>query len=341
MVETVITRQAPRPVRNVTPAIAKPVAPGPNFFLIGAPKCGTTAMHEFLREHPDIFIPQQKELHFYGADLRGLSATASPQHHAELFASVNGEKRIGETCIWALYSKSAAQEIRAAVPGAKIVVMLRNPVDMIYSLYHELLFWDMEQAVTFERALALETLRKRGRSLPVTVEPRECFYYRDVGAFSGQLERYYNAFGKDAVHVILFEDLKQNNAKVYEDLVTFLGVDPHFRPEFRFINPSKRVRSVMLRNWMRRPNFFLKLAIRALIPNARWRKQLGERVSQWNVGFGPVEPMNPRLRRELQAHFTPEVDRLGNLLGRDLRHWVMPQAASRGEGFPTLQIAGH
>ncbi len=325
MIDTVITAEAPRRVRLSAAPAAKPKK-GPNFFLIGAPKCGTTAMHEFLREHPEIFMPEQKELHYYGSDLRGLSATATPEHHDALFTSVNGEKRIGETCIWALYSKNAAKEIQAAVPHARIVVMLRNPVDTIYSLYHELLYWDMEQATTFEQALALEPLRKKGRALPVTVEPRECFYYREVGNFSWQLERYYEVFGRNAVHVILFEDLKRDNAEQYRKLTTFLGVDPEFRPDFKFINPSKRIRSVTLRNWMRRPNAFLRLATRILIPSSRWRTQLADRLARWNVGSGPMRPMNPRLRAELQAYYAPDVDRLGRLLGRDLSHWVKPAA---------------
>jgi hypothetical protein len=116
----------------------------PDFFLVGAPKSGTTALHVFLGEHPEIFMPDLKELHFYGSDLAGLESQLTPTQHAALFAEIHGRKRVGETCIWALYSNRAAAEIRLAVPDAQIIVMLRNPVDMMHALHSEHGFWGTE-----------------------------------------------------------------------------------------------------------------------------------------------------------------------------------------------------
>jgi hypothetical protein len=87
----------------------------PDFFLVGAPKCGTTAMHAYLARHPQIFMPKFKEIHYYGSDLSGLATQLTEEMHQSLFADVSGTKRIGETCIWALYSRKAATEIKDLV----------------------------------------------------------------------------------------------------------------------------------------------------------------------------------------------------------------------------------
>ena len=305
----------------------------PDFFLVGAPKCGTTAMHAFLRQHPEVFLPEQKELHFFGSDL-ALPATLSPETHAALFCDAGGAHRVGETCIWALYSTEAARAIRAAQPQARIVAMLRNPVEMMYGLHSEFLYQAIEDIARFDRALAAEPARHRGRRLPCRgYMPDAIYFYRAVATFSEQVERYLAAFGPDRVHVILYDDLKRDPAGVYRELLMFLDVDPSFVPEFSIINPNKRIKSVALQHALHNPSCRSWKILRR--SSREWVQRLILWATKWNMSHEPRPPMDPALRRRLEAEFAPEIERLGRLLGRDLvALWLEKRGVRPSPGHP-------
>ena len=121
-------------------------------------------MHAYLRQHPQIFMPAQKELHYYGSDLHGLPTTLRPEQHDALFEGAGEDDRVGVTAIWALYSREAAREIKADHPGARIVIMLRDPIEMIYALHSEHLYQAIEDIGSFPMALEAEAGRLSGRS---------------------------------------------------------------------------------------------------------------------------------------------------------------------------------
>lgn len=307
----------------------------PDFYLVGAPKCGTTAMHAFLRQHPEVFLPEQKELHFFGSDL-ALAATMSPEKHAALFHDTGGALRVGETCIWALYSTEAAREIQAAQPRARIVAMLRNPIEMMYAQHSEFLYQAIENIARFDRALAAEPARRRGRHLPCRgFLPDSIYFYRAVATFSEQVERYHAAFGPDRVHVILHDDLKRDTARVYRELLMFLDVDPSFVPEFTVINPNKRIKSVALQHALHNPACRSWKILRR--SSREWVQRLIIWATKWNMSNEPRPPMDPALRRRLEAEFAPEIERLGRLLGRDLTAlWLAPAASRRAARTPAV-----
>ena len=112
----------------------------PDFFIVGAPKGGTTAMNAYLGQHPEIFIAERKELHFFGTDLDFSSPRITQEQYLSCFSEVQNEKRVGETSVWYLYSKQAAVEIKKFCPSANIIIMLRNPVDMLYSQHSQFLY---------------------------------------------------------------------------------------------------------------------------------------------------------------------------------------------------------
>jgi hypothetical protein len=296
----------------------------PDFLLVGAPKCGTTAMHAYLKWHPEIFMPAAKEIHYYGSDLSGLLTQLSPAEHEALFVGSESAKRVGETCIWALYSRNAAEEIKKDNPNARILIMLRDPVTMVYAQHSELVYQGIEDTVSFRRALAVEQDRKRGRRLPkrtMTV-PTPILFYRDVASYAEQVERYLQAFGRNQVHVIVYDDLKRDPQRVYRETLDFLDVAPDFHTDLPVINPNKRIRSMHLRNLLHRPPRLLNRLCRTIIPSADTRKSLLASLDRWNVGFRPRPPMDEKLRRRLQEEFAPDVERLGALLGRDLSFWL-------------------
>jgi len=124
----------------------------PDFFIVGAPKCGTTALYRFLSQHPEIFLPKVKEVHFFGSDLYLPGYVPDTEKYLRLFANARDETRVGEASVWYLYSKVSAAEIKHFAPEASILIMLRNPVDMIHSLHSQLQYVGVERIKGFESA---------------------------------------------------------------------------------------------------------------------------------------------------------------------------------------------
>src|ERR1700686_4114710 len=167
----------------------------PDFFMVGAPKCGTTALYRCLQAHPDIFVPERKEPHHFGTDLYSPTYVRNLDEYLSLFAGAEEKKRVGEASVWYLYSKCAAAEIRAFHPHASVIMMLRNPVDMLYSLHSQHLYNGTEEIVDFADALSAEADRKKGRRLPEGVPAVERLFYREVAKYRDQVGRYLRAFG--------------------------------------------------------------------------------------------------------------------------------------------------
>ncbi len=301
----------------------------PNLYIVGAPKSGTTALVAYLKQHPDVFFSERKELGYFGADLQYTPLAVRDQNHAEYlrhFADWGDEKWAGEGSVWYLFSETAAQEIKDFSPEARIVIMLRNPVEVMYSNYYQLVFNGNEDLPTFEAALAAEAERKQGRRIPRTNMLVNALFYRDTVKYADQVARYFDVFGRERVHVIIFDDFKADNAASYRRLLAFLALDTSFQPSFEIVNPNKQVKNIRLRNALKNPVFaalaqrFPTIAHRAIRFFRRINTQYAERP-----------PMNAELRQTLLAEYRPEVERLGVLLGRDLLHWIAVQPAHSDE----------
>src|SRR5438034_1403974 len=145
-------------IRTVNEPVAKPT-----FFLVGAPKCGTTALYAYLQKHPGLFLPP-KEQHFFGSDLYPPERPHDEADYLRPFASAPAGVQLGEASVWYLYSRLAAQEIKRFSPEGRIIVSLRNPVDMIYSLHSHVTWAGIERVQPFERAIRMEM--DTGRPLP-------------------------------------------------------------------------------------------------------------------------------------------------------------------------------
>jgi hypothetical protein len=277
-------------------------------------------MAEYLGRHPSLFMAP-KELHFFGTDLSILSRRSlNLTGYLGIFADATAGQRIGEASVWYLYSRRAATEIKAFRPDARIIIMLRNPTDMIYSQHSQFLYNGNEDIKEFQSAIAAESERKRGQRIPKTVVFREGLYYRDTACFTQQVERYLNVFGRDRVHIAIYDDLKRDAHESYRATLRFLGVDEGFCPGFNVVNSNRYMRSLMVRDLLRRPPGELRNAARSLLPETA-RRWLRRSLNHANVVQRARRPMELSLRRQLQREFAPEVERLGKLLQRDLSHW--------------------
>jgi hypothetical protein len=292
----------------------------PDFFLVGAPKCGTTAMYRFLAQHPEIFMPASKEIHFFGTDLYSPHYCRNEDQYLELFAEAKDEKRIGEASVWYLYSKLASQEIKKFNSAAEIIIMLRNPVDMIYSLHGHRLYINSEDIEDFAAALGAENDRKNGLRLPANPYPVAGLFYRAVAQYTEQVKRYFDAFGREQVKVIFYDDFQKDPGQACEEVFSFLGVSPTFPVEISVINASKKVRSRALNSLFDPPPLLVRKLGRALT-SAERRQKLFRTFRKLNTEHVPRQPLPPELRKQLQQEFAPDVERLSELLHRDLTHW--------------------
>jgi hypothetical protein len=221
--------------------------PRPDFFLVGALKSGTSAMASYLGQHPDIYLPV-KEVCFFGSDLefrRTLQRSGdwfqpAEDRYLSFFDAAPAGARVGEATAYYLFSALAAREIESFSPGASIIVMLRNPVDMIHSMHKHWLFSLNEDVTDLSEALALEEERRRGRCIPDSVFWPQGLQYRSIPRYAEQLERYFDVFGRERVHVILFDDFRSDARDAYRRTLEFLGADPEFEPAFEAKNALPR-----------------------------------------------------------------------------------------------------
>ena len=296
----------------------------PDFFIVGAPKCGTTAMNGFLEQHPEIFIPDIKEVHFFGKDLEiTKGALRDESRYLALFGPATREKRLGEASVWYLYSRTAAQEIFEFNPDARIVVMLRNPPEMLYSQHSQFLYNGNEDILDFREALAAEPDRKAGQRVPASAHFAEGLFYSDTVKYAEQLGRYLELFGSERVHVILYDDFRADLPGTYRRLLQFLGVSDDFLPEFAVVNPNKRARSRLLRDFVQTPPESVKRLSRLLFPRSV-RQRVMRGLDQANIRYEARAPLDPALKADLERRFAPEVEKLERLLGRSLP-WPKPE----------------
>jgi hypothetical protein len=118
--------------------------------------------------------------------------------------------------------------------------MLRDPVEMLYSLHGRRHYGGSEDLADFAEALAAEPERKQGRRISPKARNVTALFYRDVGSYYEQVKRYLDTFGPDRVHIIIFEDFRADPATAYRQTLEFLGVDPTFEPNFNVVNGSRR-----------------------------------------------------------------------------------------------------
>ena len=311
--------------------------PRPDFLIVGAPKCGTTALHDFLDQHPHLHLPK-KEFHHFGKDLRPADYVGDHwdrEVYEALFDEAEDGQLCGESSVWYLFSKTAAQEIHARNPEAKIILMLRNPADMMYSLYN-MSVWvrdltpngvierGTDRVLAFEEALDTEDARKaqlEAEGDEEAVQGRRILrlFHTDAAMYSAQVARYLDVFPRDQVHVVFHGDLKRDPEGTYQAVLRFLGVAEDFTPEVRQVNASRDIKNVKLHRLMNDHGSLpaLRRTMRALVPRGL-RKTLFRFLRDRNVETKAQEPMQPATRQRLLDHFRADVERLSDLLGEDV-----------------------
>lgn len=288
----------------------------PNFLIVGAMKSGTTSLAAYLRDHPQAYVPVEKELHYFT-----LNRARGDSWYRHQFAPGIGMRAIGEATPEYLYDRQAPARIARLVPDARLIVMLRNPVDRAYSHYWH---WrrSMGETRSFEECIDDELQHSRAPGTPPP-EP-----YLAKGRYIEQLKRLAQHFDRAQTMVILLDDLEHHPVDTFREVCRFLGIDDAAIPE--------SVGSVHTANIYMHPVWLWRLMVKVRIGrivNAR----AGAAIWRAMVRDGdPYPPLDLELRRRLTGYFAPYNEALSEWLGRDLSDWSRITAAFVPAPAPTL-----
>jgi len=306
----------------------------PDFFIVGQPKSGTTALYEMLRSHPQIYLPELKEPLFFASDLRpdvNLDSAsqrprflpASYEQYLALFAAAGPEQRVGEASSSYLRSRVAAGAIAEAQPAARIIAILREPASLLRSLHLQRLQEHVETEQDLARALALEDDRRLGRGLPPGLRQPQMLMYSEFVHCLEQLRRYEARFADEQLLVLIYDDFLAENERTVRRVLRFLGVEDSVPIAARSANPTVSVRSKRLERAVRRARAgqgALWGPVKSLVKpltSARLRRNVLDPVRK-RLLYRQPPPPDEKLMLELRRRFKPEVVMLGEHLDRDL-----------------------
>lgn len=290
------------------------------FFIVGAAKCGTTSLDNYLGQHPDLFIAAQKECNFFsipempkqfqgsGDDVFQSNLISSSSEYERMFADALPGQLCGESSVAYLYYPGVAQRIHEMCPDAKIIIMLRNPIRRAYSAYLHLVR-DGRETLNFMDGLKEEPNRQKKDYQPL-------WMYRETGMYCDKVKRYIETFGRDNVHVLMFEDFSRNAAGAVKEVFQFLGVPTNVE-----INTASRynLTGTPKGAWYRRAtasNWLTAIAKPLLPPSIRRKLRL--KAISMSLARTPMPADADEFLRPL---FEQDIDNLEALLERDLSHW--------------------
>jgi len=311
----------------------------PNFFIVGAPKAGTTSLYHYLDQHPDIYMSPLKEPAYFSFELRPENFEASRRAHVRrlvedvrhyvhgpmeqkrangivcewedymrLFAAATTQRAIGEATVSYLWSKTAAAEIASRIPQAKIIMVLRAPPERAFSQYLQGLS-DGILTQPFQ-----DYVRASLR------DSRECLSvykpFLEIGFYAEQVQRYLAHFPREQVGIWIYEETKGRPREFMREVLEFLEVDSAFIPDTskryleprvpRMIKPNKLLRYVRLLQISKR---FIPSPIKSVALKALYRP------------IGSVN-MDPKDRALMLDFYRNDIHKLETILGRDLSAWL-------------------
>jgi hypothetical protein len=303
----------------------------PDFFLVGAPRCGTTALSIYLTRNPQVCFARPKEPHYF-AKISGIPGTdelkrdyldrhfshCTPEHFA-----------LGEGSVSYLYAPGAIERILHFNPKAKFIVQLRNPLKMLPSYHLRMRFLLQEDQTDFGTAWELEAARKKGENIPRhCLEPR-LLYYSEVARYGAQIEQLFKVAGREQTHVIVFDDFVSDTLGVYRRVLEFLDIDDDGQTDF-----ERRFGSHMYRyRWLQQLLFVpatsdgkivesLQRRTRKYNKDGSKKQGLMKKIMKLNKITMSPEAMAPHVADIVGEALRPDIQHLSGLLDRDLGHWI-------------------
>lgn len=310
----------------------------PTFLIVGAVKAGTTSLHEYLQLHPEVFMSPVKETNYFSdADMQfehfnldyrqdisvnlekylagpmdkkvHIAHVRTWEQYQQLFRDVKDEKAIGEVSNSYLYLPSTASAIKNKLPQAKVIMILRNPVERLYSQF----LMNLRLGKIAETDLLKEIendQQKKHKGWGVS------HLYLEVGNYYEQVKRYYDHFPAGQIKVIIFDDFKKDAAGVMKDLFNFIGVDPSVQ-----IDMSTKYNEAGVPRFGKLNYFLTQTGLytlsKKLIPE-------GFKQSVKNIFYSKnkVPKISPHEKNWLINYYRSDIEALSGLLQRDLSEWL-------------------
>jgi len=298
----------------------------PNLFIVGHPRSGTSSLHSYLDQHPDIFMTVIKEPNYFALDFREASDRyhnkklyfpfRTREQYLRLYRKWGDEKIAGEATATNLCSKVSAREIHRFNPQAKIIMMFREPVDFLYSYHSATQFALGEHLNNFEEALLAENRRREGRDLSKRVINPSWLFYSEFIKYADQISRFAAYFYRQQIKIIIFDDVKNDTPGTYRDILSFLEVNPDFKPSFDIVNPNKQIRWPLIKKYTLDSPYFRK-TLRLLFSDetyAGFKNFYKNKI----VKYKPRPDLDDNVRRKWMNNARPEVENLSRMLNIDL-----------------------
>jgi hypothetical protein len=324
-----------RPVDSASTAIATPAVHNriPDFFIVGNSKSGTTALYEMLRQHPQIYMPDNKEPWFFADELhvrtppRPEGTPQNLEEYLSLFDLARPEQRAGEATALYLWSRTSARRIAEVQPAGRIIAILREPASFLRSLHLQFIQTYVETENDLRKALALEEPRRQGRCIPRYTYWPDALLYSEHVRYVEQLRRFHAVFPPAQTLVLIYDDFRRDNEATLRRVLRFLAVDDSFPIQALDANPTVRARSQHLSELVhavsvgRGPaSLAVKAGVKALT-SRRLRRAVLEETKR-RIVFRDPGPPDEDLMLELRRRFKGEVVAASEYLGRDLvRLW--------------------
>jgi hypothetical protein len=296
-------------------------------FLAGAPRCGTTAFSRALANNPQICFSKPKETHFFTR----IPPDRSTEELKEIYLCMffrhlhTEHKVIADGSVSYLYSPDAIRKILEFDPNAKFIVMVRNPIDMIYSYYTRLLFTMDENVTDFPTAWNLQEARSRGEHIPKRCRDPRLLQYTAVGRLGEHVNKLLRTAGREKCFVIVFDDFVNDPIKVYQDVLNFIEVDYDGRTKLPQKNQNRSFKNTWLQQFvMNPPQILVRIIEKRQMQGKDWLaylRPIRKYIKKINKVEIKRELLSEEMRQTLRATFVSDIDKLAGLLNRNFDHW--------------------
>lgn len=292
------------------------------FFIAGYPKAGTTSLYDYLGSHPDVFLPEIKEPHYFTEDYPGAREVTTEDSYRGLYRDAEPHQLLGDASASVIHSGVAIDRICERNPQAKFIVLIRDPVAAVRSFHAELLHNLNEEVADFERAWRLQAARSEGRDIPGTCREPRLLQYWEIFDYRKQLPVFFNKVPETQRLLLVFEEFFANPRAGYRQVQAFLGLEDDGRSDFGAVNAARQHRVRWLAETHRKMVDSNGPMYRSLKSGISW---LGihpsDILARFNRKPGGKPAISAAFEAELREHFRPDVETVEHLLGRRIEHW--------------------
>jgi len=291
----------------------------PDFYILGAPKAGTSSLAQYLDDHARLFVSKPKEPRYFADDFADRPIT-DEETYLRLFDAADETMICGEATTDYLVSTVAVERILAVRPDARFIAMLRNPIQMMPAMHAQERKNGYETIADAAEAFAAIERRKAGRDIPRLCNEPKRLFYDDRCRLGEQIKRLKEAVAADRLQIIFMEDFAAETERVYQEALAFLGIAAYEPRDFPVVNQRHHIKHpAAIALWKLGKTAKDKLGLKTNFG-------LLSKVQAMGLSSQPVAASGDRsgLKQTLRDHFAADINLLGELTGRDLSGWLTP-----------------